>query len=67
MTDIWLKKLSKTLRKKVAEAEAYLEEQKRKGAGDKKGTFWWIERELKERKEYMPKTGSAKLLFKILL
>jgi len=49
--------------KKVAEAEAYLEEQKRKGAGDKKGTFWWIERELKERKEYMPKTGSAKLLF----
>jgi hypothetical protein len=49
--------------RKLAEAEAYLEEQKRKGSGDKKGTFWWLDRELRERKEYMPKTGSAKLLF----
>jgi len=49
--------------KKVEEAEAFLEEQKRKGSGDKKGTFWWLDRELRERKEYMPKTGSAKLLF----
>jgi len=48
---------------KLAEAEAFLEEQKRKGSGDKKGTFWWLDRELRERKEYMPKTGSAKLLF----
>jgi len=49
--------------KKLAEAEAYLEEQKRKGSGETKGTFWWIDRELKERKEYMPKSGKAKLLF----
>jgi len=49
--------------KKLAEAEAYLEEQKRKGSGEQKGTFWWIDRELRERKEYMPKTGKAKLLF----
>jgi len=49
--------------RKLAEAEAYLEEQKRKGSGDKKGTFWWMDRELRERKEYMPKTGKAKLLF----
>jgi len=53
----------KEAQKKLAEAEEYLEEQKRKGAGDKKGTFWWLDRELRERKEYMPKTGSAKLLF----
>jgi hypothetical protein len=49
--------------RKLAEAEAYLEEQKRKGSGDKKGSFWWLDRELRERKEYMPKTGSAKLNF----
>jgi hypothetical protein len=49
--------------RKLEEAEAYLEEQKRKGSGDKKGYFWWLDRELRERKEYMPKTGSAKLLF----
>jgi len=49
--------------KKLQEAEAYLEEQKRKGGGETKGTFWWIDRELQERKAYMPKTGTAKLLF----
>jgi len=49
--------------KKLAEAEAYLEEQKKKGSGETKGTFWWIDRELRERKEYMPKSGKAKLLF----
>jgi hypothetical protein len=53
----------KDAQKKLEEAEAYLEEQKRKGSGDKKGTFWWLDRELRERKEYMPKSGSAKLLF----
>jgi len=49
--------------KKLEEAEAYLEEQKRKGSGEKKGTFWWMDRELKERKDAMPKSGKAKLLF----
>jgi len=49
--------------KKLAEAEAYLEEQKAKGTGETHGTFWWLDRELKERKDHMPKTGKAKLLF----
>jgi len=47
----------------LAEAEAYLEEQKAKGTGETHGTFWWLDRELKERKQYMPKSGNAKLLF----
>jgi len=49
--------------KKLAEAEAYLEEQKAKGTGETHGTFWWMDRELQERKQYMPKSGKAKLLF----
>jgi len=49
--------------KKLAEAEAYLEEQKAKGTGETHGTFWWLDRELAERKKYMPKTGKAKLTF----
>jgi len=48
--------------KKLAEAEAYLAEVKSRG-GETFGTFWWINRELEERKKYMPKTGKAKLLF----
>jgi len=47
----------------LAEAEAYLIEVKSKGTGETFGTFWWLDRELKYRKEFMPKTGSAKLLF----
>jgi len=47
---------------KLAEAEAYLEEVKSK-SDQTYGTFWWINRELEERKKYMPKTGKAKLLF----
>jgi len=47
---------------KLAEAEAYLNEVKSKS--DKTyGTFWWLDRELAERKKYMPKSGKAKLLF----
>uniref|UniRef100_A0A6B2L8A8 Calcium-regulated actin-bundling protein C-terminal domain-containing protein n=1 Tax=Arcella intermedia TaxID=1963864 RepID=A0A6B2L8A8_9EUKA len=49
--------------RKLEEAEAFLEEQKAKGTGQTHGTFWWLDRELKERKDHMPKTGSAKLLF----
>jgi hypothetical protein len=49
--------------KALAEAEAYLNEQKACGTGETHGTFWWLDRELKYRKEFMPKTGSAKLLF----
>jgi len=47
----------------LAAAEAYLAEQKSLGTGETHGTFWWLDRELKYRKEFMPKTGSAKLLF----
>jgi len=39
---------------KFAEAERYLEEiRSRPGGGQ--GALWWIERELKEAKKYMPK------------
>jgi len=47
----------------LAAAEAYLEEQKAKGTGATHGTFWWLDRELAERKKFMPKSGNAKLLF----
>jgi len=47
---------------KLAEAEAYLAEVKKKS--DKTyGTFWWLDRELAERKKFMPKSGKAKLTF----
>jgi len=47
---------------KLAETEAYVAELKKKS--DKTyGTFWWLDRELAERKKYMPKSGKAKLLF----
>jgi len=49
--------------KALAAAEEYLEEQKSKGTGETHGTFWWMDRELAERKKFMPKTGNAKLLF----
>jgi len=39
-------------RRKVAEAEAYLEEAK---ARLPKGQIWWFDRELNEKKKYMPK------------
>eukprot|EP00013_Stygamoeba_regulata_P022984 CAMPEP_0177645250 /NCGR_PEP_ID=MMETSP0447-20121125/9149_1 /TAXON_ID=0 /ORGANISM="Stygamoeba regulata, Strain BSH-02190019" /LENGTH=308 /DNA_ID=CAMNT_0019147721 /DNA_START=15 /DNA_END=941 /DNA_ORIENTATION=+ len=38
---------------KVAEAEAYLEELKMQG-GSGEGSIWWMERELFEKKKYMP-------------
>merc|ERR1712063_127435 len=46
---------------KVAEAEAYLQEQKA-NSGSGQGTLWWIERELHEAKKYKPtsKGGIAK-------
>jgi len=47
---------------KLAEAEAFLAEVKKKSTKTH-GTFWWLERELAERKKYMPKSGKAKLLF----
>jgi len=43
-------------------AEKYLEEQKAKGTGKTEGTFWWLDRELAEKKKYMPKSGKAKIL-----
>jgi len=39
--------------RRVAEAEAYLEELKKKG-GSGQGTLWWLERELHEAKKYKP-------------
>uniref|UniRef100_A0A6B2L8S7 Calcium-regulated actin-bundling protein C-terminal domain-containing protein n=1 Tax=Arcella intermedia TaxID=1963864 RepID=A0A6B2L8S7_9EUKA len=47
----------------LVDAEAYLAEQKAKGTGETHGTFWWLDREIAERKKYMPKTGTAKLIF----
>jgi len=38
---------------RMAEAEAYLEEVKKHG-GNPDGAIWWIERELKEAKKYLP-------------
>jgi len=48
-------------RQKVAEAEAYLEEIRSK-PGCPHGGIWWVERELHEKKKYMPssKGGIAK-------
>jgi len=49
--------------KRLAEAEAYLSEQMAKGGGPTLGTFWWMDRELQERKKYLPKSGKeVKLL-----
>jgi len=38
-----------------AEAEAQLEAIKKAGGGAAKGRIWWMERELTEKKKYMPK------------
>jgi len=40
---------------RLQEAQDYLEEVKRKG-GSAAGAIWWIERELKEAKKYLPKS-----------
>jgi len=37
----------------VADAEAYLNEQKSR-PGNSHGALWWIDRELHEKKKYMP-------------
>ena len=39
---------------KVAEAEAYLEEQKRKAEGAGQGALWFMQREVEEKKKFMP-------------
>ena len=45
----------------VAEAEAFLAEQKA-NPGNSHGALWWMDRELHEKKKYMPmrKGGIAK-------
>jgi len=40
-------------RKKLADAENYLEEVKKK-PGSSHGTFWWMDRELQEKKKFLP-------------
>jgi DNA repair exonuclease SbcCD ATPase subunit len=52
-------------RKKVDEAEAFLQEVKAK-PGNAQGALWWIERELHEARAYLPtaKGGYAKKSFK---
>jgi len=40
-------------RQRVAEAEAYLQEVKAR-PGSPHGAIWWMERELNERKKYLP-------------
>ena len=49
------------MKKKMDEAEAYLNEQK-KAAAAGQGLMWWMQRELEEKKKYMPtrKGGIAK-------
>jgi len=49
--------------KKLQEAEEYLNDVKQRAGGETRGTYWWLDREIQERKKYMPKTGKAKLLF----
>jgi len=49
--------------KKLQEAEDYLNEVKQRAGGETRGTYWWMDREIQERKKFMPKTGKAKLLF----
>jgi len=44
----------KNTEEKMQEAENFLEEVKRKG-GVAHGAIWWIERELKEAKKYLPR------------
>jgi len=43
--------------KRLAEAEAYLAELIAKGGGPTLGTFFWMDRELKEKRKYMPQSG----------
>jgi len=40
-------------RRKLADAENYLEEVKKK-PGSSHGTFWWMDRELQEKKKFLP-------------
>jgi len=42
---------------RLAEAEAYLHAQMAKGGGPTLGTFFWMDRELKEKKKYLPTSG----------
>jgi len=53
-------------RKKVEEAEAYLDEVKSR-PGNAQGSLWWIERELHERKAFLPtsKGGYSKRTLEI--
>ncbi|ELP92457.1 hypothetical protein EIN_523450 [Entamoeba invadens IP1] len=48
--------------KKVEEAEKFLKEQQESAGGNGQGTMWWMQRELDEKKKYMPmrKGGVAK-------
>jgi len=43
--------------KRLAEAEAFLAELIAKGGGPTLGTFFWMDRELKEKRKYMPQSG----------
>eukprot|EP01124_Arcella_intermedia_P022528 TRINITY_DN3376_c0_g1_i1.p1 TRINITY_DN3376_c0_g1~~TRINITY_DN3376_c0_g1_i1.p1 ORF type:complete len:303 (-),score=67.90 TRINITY_DN3376_c0_g1_i1:83-991(-) len=42
---------------KVGEAETYLNQLIAKGGGPTLGTLFWLDRELKEKKKYMPQSG----------
>eukprot|EP01122_Echinamoeba_exundans_P013663 TRINITY_DN5_c0_g1_i3.p1 TRINITY_DN5_c0_g1~~TRINITY_DN5_c0_g1_i3.p1 ORF type:complete len:298 (+),score=93.82 TRINITY_DN5_c0_g1_i3:51-944(+) len=45
--------------KKFAEAKSYLDEVSSKG-GSGQGSVWWLQRELEEKKKYMPKSKGGK-------
>jgi len=42
--------------KRLAEAEAFLQMVMAKGSGPALGILWWIDRELREKKKYLPST-----------
>jgi len=45
--------------KKLQEAEDYLAQQRLKGGGPTLGLFWWMDRDLQEKKKFMPSSGKA--------
>jgi len=50
-----LEKAENDARKKLAEAEEFLEAEKKKG-GSANGALWWMSRELTEQKKFLPKS-----------
>jgi len=43
--------------KRLADAETYLQKVMAQGTGPALGSLWWIDRELREKKKYLPGGG----------